>query len=223
MCKKFYLLNIIFILFLATILGCSDSVPDVVSSKSSVIFTYDDYESKPNVRLAVFLEVSSDPRRVETISISSIKDNMKWLCEEPVVFSESNKKMVGYTNFVTPNDVKIPTGSYKVVYTDAQGRFIESFTYVSYPEDLMESNVSESEEFLGLRKKEYIAIYNSNDEILYFGDRKKHWTEDSIIFAGNKDYVKFRRCINMIDDSVICLFPFVTKESINNDIEKKAN
>ena len=88
MCKKFYLLNIIFILFLATILGCSDSVPDVVSSKSSVIFIYDDYEAKPNVRLAVFLEVSSDPRRVETISISSIKDNMKWLCEEPVVFSE---------------------------------------------------------------------------------------------------------------------------------------
>ena len=59
--------------------------------------------------------------------------------------------------------------------------------------------------------------------VLYFGDRKKHWTEDSIIFAGNKDYVKFRRCINMIDDSVICLFPFVTKESINNDIEKKSN
>lgn len=88
MCKNFYLLNIVFILFLFTIVGCSDSIPDVVSSKSSVIFTYDDYESTPNVRLAVFLEVSSDPRRVETISISSIKDNMKWLCEEPVVFSD---------------------------------------------------------------------------------------------------------------------------------------
>ena len=44
-----------------------------------------------------------------------------------------------------------------------------------------------------------------------------------MVFVGNKDYVKFRRCINMIDDSVICLLPFVTKESIVNDIEKKAN
>ena len=223
MCKNFYLFNILLFLCFIFIVGCSDSVPDVVSSKSSVIFTYDNYESKPNVRLATFVEVSSDPRRVETISISSIKDNMKWLCEEPVVFSESNKKMVGYTNFVTPNDVKIPSGSYKIVYTDAQGRFTESFTYVSYPEDLMEVNATKAEEFLGIRKKEYIAIYNSNDEVVYFGDRKKHWSEDSMIFVGNKDYVKFRRCINMIDDSVICLLPFVTKESIVNDIEKKTN
>lgn len=223
MCKNFYLFNILLFLCFIFIVGCSDSVPDVVSSKSSVIFTYDNYESKPNVRLATFVEVSSDPRRVETISISSIKDNMKWLCEEPVVFSESNKKMVGYTNFVTPNDVKIPSGSYKIVYTDAQGRFIESFTYVSYPEDLMEVNATKAEEFLGIRKKEYIAIYNSNDEVVYFGDRKKHWSDDSMVFVGNKDYVKFRRCINMIDDSVICLLPFVTKESIVNDIEKKAN
>ena len=75
----------------------------------------------------------------------------------------------------------------------------------------------------GLTVAREIMRQMPNEKIIYFGDRKKHWTEDSIIFAGNKDYVKFRRCINMIDDSVICLFPFVTKESINNDIEKKAN
>lgn len=216
MFKRFLFLNVISLFSFFICLGCSDSVPDVILSKSSVIFSYNDYDVQPSVRLATFIETASDPRRVESFSVESLKENITWSIDEPVLYSESNRKFVGYTNFVTPKGMKIPTGSYKIVYTDAQDRTVECFSYVSYPEELLKLNSVDAEKFIGKNVRENIVVYNSNDEIVYFGERKKNWSDDESIFNSNKDYEKYRRCLNMIDDSVICLMPIITKESLSN-------
>ena len=95
-------------------------------------------------------------------------------------------------------------------------QFLECFSYVSYPEELLKLNSVDAEKFIGKNVRENIVVYNSNDEIVYFGERKKNWSDDESIFNSNKDYEKYRRCLNMIDDSVICLMPIITKESLSN-------
>lgn len=204
---------ILFFVFAFLFYGCSDASLEIGETRGSLVCEYNDEVSIPNVRLSVFSEVYSDVRRIDYFKIKNLKENFTWDSSSPIIFSASSRKWVGYTNFVIPDNTNFPDGIYFATCIDSQGNKIDGSFNLSYPYDLLKMNCKSAEKLLGKRISNFLLIYNSNNEVVYHGERKRNWRDDESIFKSNNNYAKYRRCITNYDESIVLLMPFIYKQN----------
>lgn len=204
---------LIFLFFLTALVfvGCSDSNPELVSAKGFVVFDYKDESSVPSAKLAVFTEVSSEVRRVESIRIKNRSTQIEWNCSEPLIFSDSNHQWAGYTEFLTPDGIEIPDGIYDFSYIDAQGKESSVTFSINYNKKFVASNAKNAKESFFSDATEKIAVFSARDSIIYYGEKKQGWNEDKKIFDSNSSSEYYR--IVYVDkiNSSLCIMPAVYK------------
>jgi hypothetical protein len=196
--------------------SCANSVPEVLSSSSTVVFDYHDEKSVPQVRLSVFTETGSDARRAARIRVASKSDEYEWTTGEPQLIGSDNRQWAGYTNFVVPDAGKITQGVYDLFYTDAEGRTVQNSFSVSYPEKLAGSKASAVQSILGPAAKEMVAAYMADGTLVYYDARKPAWKDTDAIWNALKLASSIRLCWTSADGSVVCLLPDQERPSSQN-------
>ena len=214
--------SVISTFFFASLSGCSDSEPRVIASSSYVIFDYPDVKSEPSVRFAVFLETSSDVHRVSKFTVTSRETSYQWYCDNPVIFSNEKRNFAGWTDFVTPEDIQIPTGFYDVEYVDAQDRICNSVLSVNYQSQFEKVTVEELDSLITGKYRENVALYDNENSVVYYGEMKDSWKTEKRIFSAFGSAVYYRKCIILSSSNTILLFPPVTKDKAS-DSENNAD
>lgn len=187
--------------------SCSDSEPEISSVKSYVIFDYASENALPEVRLAVFSEISEDVRRAEVVSVKCLTNNYEWNCTEPVLFSDTKKQWAGYTKLLVPKGALIPQGAYSFVYYDAGEKSASIPFFVNYDEDAVKLKASQILEHLGEDKKPLIEVYSAKGSVLYYGMLKNGWADDKKIFSSDRTYESFRRIYTVSSGNVMYVMP----------------
>lgn len=213
-----YILSFFLTLFLLfTVFSCSDTDINLLNAKGYVLFDYKDSVSKPEVRLAAFVEVSSEVRRVEAVRVKHISSQMEWNCLSPLIFSDSKRQWAGYSDFVSPEGMLIPEGIYDFSYMDAQKNEENLSFNISYNEYLAEGNLDTLKKYSLDNKKETIVIYSETDSIIYHGPKKQNWSDEKKIFLSNKGSKYFRYVYSEVTENAMYLMPPVYRENIENN------
>lgn len=194
--------------------SCSDNEPKVISTSGYMLLDFQDEESLPTQRLAIFVETSSDVHRAETLTVTSRNNDFQWKCDNPVIFSNDRRQWAGCVEFVSPYNTQIPDGLYDVKYIDAQEKEFASFISVNYSKDFLNLKASEVVSKISGRYREQIAVYTSENTLCYYGDIKESWKDEKKIFTSNTDSAWYRKTISVVGSNLICLMPPVTKAEV---------
>lgn len=207
---KFFLVFGIFFLF-----GCSNSTPNVSNCSSTVIFSYSDDESLPDVKFSAFVGSISDVRRVDYLTFKNRSSNFEWIVDNPYIFADSNNSWACGLNLKHNKNQKIPLGIYDVVFQDAQGNKADDILNVFYPEELYNKNFKNAVEILEKQTLKKIAIYDKDNNLLYYGFYKNNWNDDKSIFGNIEHSFKYRICYQATDNSYLVLSKYIEKNIEN--------
>lgn len=191
----------------ALFFSCANTTPDLLSSRASVIFDYQDEQSPPLVRFAVFAETRSDARRVANIRIVSQTNEYEWFTDNVQLISSSDRQWAGYVNFVCPANELPPAGEYTLFYTDATGESAQSPFYIAYPVALAQAKAGDVQLILGQDIIERVAVYDSNGRLMYCDERKAGWMTASAVWDEMKTAARMRICFSTPSNTVICFMP----------------
>lgn len=186
--------------------SCADNEADVVQASGTMIFDFKDNESLPDVRLAVFLQVTNDVQRTESFTISHEKSGYFWNVSNPGIFTGMNKKYAFSLNLTAPEGSEIPKGTYRVKYFDAAGKDDEISFSVNYDEKLLKSNAQNFRDTL-TNSNENLALYDDSGELLFMGKAKNTWKSNDAILKDYRVAKTKRLCYVTPGNAVICMMP----------------
>ena len=207
----FQFLLLLFVSFF--LISCENSEPEILSVTSSVVFDFKDDSSFAVPRLSVFVETGSDARRVDFISVTCKKNNYTWIDTSPELISSNSTQWAGSSNLALANNDAIPFGLYDLKYSDAEGREVQ--TVFSVFDTEMYKNVlsTKIKTLLTEDYNEKIAIYDSSDILLYYGEKNSSWKTDEDVFSLNSKAAYYRTCYEIFSGGVIFLLPPVNKKN----------
>lgn len=202
------------------ILSCSDSAPSIVNSEAKIVFDFQDEKSLPVQKMNLFVKMTSDSRRAESINVYHNESGYRWVINNPVISQVDNYYFAGYTNIqATGNtDSRLPEGEYSICYMDAQGREEYSTVRIKYDEKFLKMKSDEILKFVSNKNPVlYAGIYSKNQELIYFGTTKKEWNitkemkdiNRSRLFNSYKDAEFFRVFIEL--DDCVFVMPEINK------------
>ena len=157
-----FLILIISILFLS----CNNTTPSIGNVSTSIIYDYSENKENPTAKIAVFVELFSDSMRIKDITITSPNNDYSWKIEEPVCFNNSNSIMLGSSNIMPVQNENFPNGVYSLVYTDIAQRT----TKVTFSVPVL---LQPTEDDLQKNTKKMCALYDKNNNLLYYGNRNQ--------------------------------------------------
>ncbi|MCF0242686.1 MAG: hypothetical protein HUK25_08615 [Treponema sp.] len=212
---KNYFLHIFPAFFsLSIFFSCSQTVPEINSASSSVIFDYENTESLPQIRLAVFMDLESDARRSEKFKIRCKYSGYEWECENPVNFQNGKKTFSGYSNFVMPENLPFIEGQYLLDYEDAAGEKKSVTFSVYYNREICDKNSSEVLSLMETQKYERkIAVFKENDVLSYYDVYTEDLNEASKVWERYADGEYFRDVLLVNGNRAIILMPRVYNEN----------
>lgn len=172
--KKIKLISLLISSFLIfTAVSCSQNAPEIRQVNYSIIFDFQNVtEENPNARLSIFIDSGSEVRRYERMRITSLETGYIWDSDEIAMIEYEKMQWAGSTNLVVPETEIIPTGKYEVTFYNADEKSESVYVNIDYDQDLYDLKKEEvPEEMKNLNGIRKIAIYNVEDELLYFGER----------------------------------------------------
>ena len=196
-----------FCVLLFSFIGCSQNLPEIYQTQYSVVFTYDDYTSKPNARLSIFVETGSDPRRCERMEITSYSSDYTWNTKQIEKIATIDRKWAGNVNFIVPENEKIPKGKYDIKYVSADESEKVNHITVTYDQTYYDSVATEVPSLMRYKGVENIAIFDTNRTLLYLGEKTEELTTKGDIFNTYNDAVYYQDVWFSNDNSVICILP----------------
>ena len=207
----FQFLLLLFVSF--SLISCENSKTEILSVTSSVVFDFREDSSLAVPRLSVFVETGSDARRVDFISVTCKKNNYTWIDTSPELISSNSTQWAGSSNLALSNNDAIPFGLYDLKYSDAEGREVQ--TVFSVFDTEMYKNVlsTKIKTLLTEDYNEKIAIYDSSDILLYYGEKNSSWKTDEDVFSLNSKAAYYRTCYEIFSGGVIFLLPPVNKKN----------
>jgi len=223
--KKIFFLLLLSILFFS----CSQNLPELNSVTGSVVFDFEDQEAEPEMRLGVYVDVSSDAHRADLIKIYCLQNDFEWECNKPEKIASGKKQYAGYSNFVMPGKDIFPQGKYTVYYYDANGNEESAVMNISYSAEILQKNASSTEEFLKSQNaNENLAVYDKESVLIFFGKKSDEHKELENIWRmyPAADFIRIVWTRN--NGKEICIFPAVYKdgkkvtEENGTDIEQPA-
>ena len=202
----FFFFSILFSLSIFT--ACSNTVPDISNARLSIIFDYESYDALPQARMSVFVEANSNPRRFETITVSSNKNEYVWEADDLIFAADDNVKYCGFTNFVLPQNLQIPSGEYTIIFRQSDDEQKEIKRNLNYDKTLYETKVSDVAQVM---KKYYstrmLTIYDNSKKVLYYGPRSADLSDARGIWNNYRDAAEFQESWVNQNGTVICNMP----------------
>jgi len=204
-------------LFVFSVCSCSEDPVSTASVNANLILDWSDETSFPSERLCVFIEVTSNVRRVESFKVKS--GDYTWTVDSPIVFESNNRQWVGWSHLEPPPSVDnkkaaFPLGNYKVECVDAAGKKSEASFSIVINAALLETTADQVEGLL-LSSQKRIAVFSESNELLYFDKAKDNWLSDDAIFRGVKDSAYYRNSI--MSGSALCFMPKKFKNGEKSD------
>lgn len=212
---RFFSASVFFLLVPFLLCSCADSDADVISVTASVVFDYGTEKSAPVSRLAVFSAVSSDARRADSFTVTNKKSGYVWTVWNPSVFKGDSREYACAAALSAPYGETIPAGEYEIVYYDAAGEEDAMRFFVDYDEHIPESSADELKDVLK-GSSEYVAVYDSEGELLYMGRPKASWIDNSAILREYRIGDTKRICYVTPGNGVVCMLP---PEKLRNEEE----
>ncbi|MCI1209558.1 MAG: hypothetical protein LKF96_08965 [Treponema sp.] len=200
--------------------SCSSTAPQIIQTSAQVIFDYADAESAPDVRFSVFVKSDDNVRRFSTMTVGYPASGYEWKITEPELIASSDGEWAGWSKIEPRDSESIPQGTYTLDCTDAYGNETRTEFTMAYPEDLIRSRARDIPALLGNGSTEKFAVYSAGKTLLYYGPRKKGWTDTGKIWQDYKEGDSFRRCWTTSSDTVVCILPPVMRLS-DTKTEKK--
>lgn len=193
--------------------SCSDDAVDAASAQANLILDWEDEQSLPTERLSVFVEISSNVRRLESFSVKS--GPYTWNVDSPIVFMAGENQWAGWPRLEPPLvDAKerplFPLGNYQIECVDAAGKKDTASFSITFNAALLDATVDKVEGLLPAPQKR-IAVYSESNELLYFDSPKSSWLNDESIFKDVKDSSYYRNTI--ANGNALCFFPKKFKEA----------
>lgn len=200
---------ILLILVLTTVIcACSNNVPELGNARLSVVFDYDSNDSLPQARLSVFVEAVSNPRRFDTITVSSNQNEYVWEASDLILAADESKNYCGVTNFVMPANQKIPSGEYTILFRQSDDEEKEIKRILSYDKSLYETK---GEDVPQVMKKFYstrmLTIYDASKKIIYYGPRSAELSDARGIWNNYRDASEFQESWVNQSGTIICNLP----------------
>lgn len=212
---------------MAVFCSCSNSVPSVASVEAKLVYDFENENKVPVQKLNVFVKMTSDVRRVDSLKICHSETGYRWNVVSPLISQVDSNYYAGYTNLQGPSSSGIPSGEYSVYYMDAAGR-----------EDFSQFTVYKSEEYDNIKLKDfqktlkglnaeiYIGIYSDQSKLVYYGKPKNDWNvsleyekcDAEHIFASYREGSSFRIFYHV--NGNIYIMPRVYKEEGNSPSEE---
>ena len=198
------------VLFMLSALFCScvQNVPEVKSAYATIIFDYSENSSLPKARLSVIAESESDVRRYSQMNLYS-ENGYVWTAQDLLCFSSEGKMYVAFTNFVVPEGEQLPLGNYSILLETADGEEIEYELKLDY--DTAFYNLSAEKippYFSEQRGGKTIVIYDKNNSVIYYGERKSELESVRKIWNKYSNAAMFQEVWKASDGSAMCLMPF---------------
>ncbi|MBQ8680512.1 MAG: hypothetical protein IJ530_12235 [Treponema sp.] len=193
-------------LFSFSLFSCAESEADVVSASATAVFDYSDSESLPSVRLAVFVQVTSDIQRADNFTISNTESGYTWSVAKPGIFTGLNKSYAYSLNLNVPEGDSFPTGEYMLLYKDAAGSEDSIRFSVNYDKELLSANSTACKKILS-NVTENVAVYDASGELLFMGKAKSSWKNNDAILRDYKLARTKRICYVAPGNSIICMMP----------------
>ena len=211
MIRRLFHRQFIFLLILVlttVICACSNNVPELGNARLSVVFDYDSNDSLPQARLSVFVEAVSNPRRFDTITVSSNQNEYVWEASDLILAADESKNYCGVTNFVMPANQKIPSGEYTILFRQSDDEEKEIKRILSYDKSLYETK---GEDVPQVMKKFYstrmLTIYDASKKIIYYGPRSAELSDARGIWNNYRDASEFQESWVNQSGTIICNLP----------------
>ena len=174
----------------------------------AVVFDYNNKEDLPLARLSIFVEATSNPRRFETVTVSSDQNELVWEATDLVLAADETNTYCGVTNLVMPANEKIPSGEYTIVFTQSDEEKKEIKKTVNYDKSLYEAKAGDVPDIM---KKYYgtrmITIYDNEKNVLYYGPRSAELNDARGIWNNYRDAAEFQESWVNQNGTVICNLP----------------
>lgn len=193
--------------------GCANSVPEIVSVDAFLVCDFVSGEKTPDFRMSVFAETTSDVRRVGSINVSGRAAGYEWRIYSPTTVNGDGKKWAGHTSLMCPEGYKFQQGIYDLVYEDLTGQTKESTFSFSFPDEILFADVDSIEKILGNGFTKNIAVFSTDDKIMYCDIPKEEWKDNDDIFAEYENAKFLRDCYIDSKNSVICIMPPVLRDA----------
>lgn len=194
----------------AVFISCSDSDIKISYVKAFTVLDYRNSMDKPDARLAVFVETPAGIGRAENIKIKSEKDGFEWVSDNLIKFTNADAQWAACLNFVCPNNAIIPSGSYTLKLTDAEGKEESANFAIYYPEKTVFKNAAEFETSVAGDFQEFLASYDERGQMLSYDAGA---LAPSAVFAARAAAAYSRRCLELTQGSVYCLMPPVYRDT----------
>lgn len=194
----------------AVFISCSDSDIKISYVKAFTVLDYRNSVDKPDARLAVFVETPAGIGRAENIKIKSEKDGFEWVSDNLIKFTNADAQWAACLNFVCPNNAIIPSGSYTLKLTDAEGQDEIANFMIYYPENTAFKNAAELEKSLAGSFREFLASYDEKGLMLSYDAEA---LAPSAVFAARPAAAYCRRCLELTQGSVYCLMPPIYRDT----------
>ena len=198
------------------ICACSSNVPELGNARLSVIFDYTSNDELPKARLSVFVESISNPRRFDSITVSSNKNEYVWEANDMILAADQEKTYCGVTNFVMPQNEQIPSGDYTIVFRQADDEQIEIKRILSYDKSLYETKGSDVPQVM---KKFYstrmLTIYDATKKIIYYGPRTSELLDSRGIWNNYREASEYQESWINQSGTIICNLPIEKVEPGN--------
>ena len=216
--------NFTFPLFIASLilaapffLACSDDPVHVSSTQSYLVLDWPDEESFPSQRLSVFVELGSNARRVERLSIKH--GDYVWNVESPILIQSAGRQWAGSSRLEPPQGINgaagvFEAGDYFVECVDAAGKSSEGTFFVAYDKSLLETLAADLPQKLPA-VRERLAVYSESNELLYYDVRNDKWYDDAMVFKGVKNSSFYRKAL--MSGTVVCFEPKIFKDGEKSD------
>lgn len=189
-------------------ISCSQALPEIKTNSCSVIFDYQSMDLPPTARLAVFVETSTNVRRVEELEVTSLASDYVWEITNPSKIEIQGRQYAGYSELIVPSNERIPSGKYTIVCTEADSDKIETFFNVEYEKELYSMKASEIEQFM-LKKsgRKNILIYDSGRSLVYYGEMTPELSDNRKIWNQYRNAAFYNVVWVKPDKSVMCVMP----------------
>jgi hypothetical protein len=157
----------------------------------------------------LFVHPDTDVSLVSEIILTHAQSGYSWSITEPVILKDAQASWAGSAHIVNVPAV-FAQGDYYVRYIDAAERESGMQLALVYPPQLIESTAANALENVPMSSVRQVALYDTQDRLIYYGERGRHWTTGKSVIADYPAARSYRDCY--VSQSAVLLMPIEALE-----------
>ena len=205
LCARLTLCCAVLMLFLS----CNDSPPHIQDARFRAVFDFKSHTEPPEMSVMLFVHPDTDASLVSKIILTHAQSGYSWSITEPVILKEAQSEWAGSAHIVNVPAV-FAQGDYYVRYIDAAERESGMALTLVYPPQLVAGTAASALENVPLSSVRQVALYDTEDRLIYYGERRRQWTTGQSVTADYPAARSYRDCY--VSPSAILLMPLEALE-----------